>query len=46
MRAVTARSLPHKIILRKVIKVPLLVAFVSIMTVTFIAVGYPFNAII
>jgi uncharacterized protein len=46
MMAVTALSLPEMIILRKVIKLPLLVVFVSIMTVTIIAVGYLFNAII
>jgi uncharacterized membrane protein YraQ (UPF0718 family) len=46
MMAVTALSLPEMIILRKVIKIPLLVVFVSIMTVTIIAVGYLFNAII
>ena len=46
MMAVTALSLPEMIILRKVIKVPLLVVFVSIMTVTIIAVGYLFNVII
>jgi hypothetical protein len=46
MMAVTALSLPEMIILRKVIKMPLLVVFVSIMTVTIIAVGYLFNAII
>ncbi len=46
MMAVTALSLPELIILRKVIKTPLLAVFVSIMTVTIIAVGYLFNAII
>ncbi len=46
MMAVTALSLPEMIILRKVIKIPLLVVFVSIMTVTIMAVGYLFNAII
>ncbi len=46
MMAVTALSLPEMIILRKVIKVPLLVVFVSIMTITIIGVGYLFNAII
>ena len=46
MMAVTALSLPEMIILRKVIKIPLLAVFVSIMTVTIIAVGYLFNAII
>ncbi len=46
MMAVTALSLPEMIILRKVIKVPLLVVFVSIMTITIIGVGYLFNAIL
>jgi uncharacterized membrane protein YraQ (UPF0718 family) len=46
MMAVTALSLPEMIILRKVIKIPLLVVFISIMTTTIIAVGYLFNAII
>lgn len=46
MMAVTALSLPEMIILRKVIKVPLLAVFVGIMTTTIIAVGYLFNAII
>ncbi len=46
MMAVTALSLPEMIILRKVIKIPLLVVFVSIMTVTIIGVGYMFNAIL
>ena len=46
MMAVTALSLPEMIILRKVIKPPLLAVFVSIMTVTIIGVGYLFNAIL
>ena len=46
MMAVTALSLPEMIILRKVLKVKLLVVFVSIMTVTIIGVGYLFNAIL
>jgi uncharacterized membrane protein YraQ (UPF0718 family) len=46
MMAVTALSLPEMIILRKVIKLPLLAVFVGIMTVTIIAVGYLFNAIL
>ncbi len=46
MMAVTALSLPEMIILRKVIKPPLLAVFVTIMTITIIAVGYLFNAII
>lgn len=45
MMAVTALSLPEMIILRKVLKVRLLAVFVGIMTVTIIAVGYLFNAI-
>ena len=46
MMAVTALSLPEMIILRKVLKVKLLSVFVGIMTVTIIAVGYLFNAIL
>ena len=46
MMAVTALSLPELIILRKVLKVPLLAVFVGIMTVTIIGVGYLFNAIL
>ncbi|MBI5848596.1 MAG: permease [Nitrospirae bacterium] len=46
MMAVTALSLPEVIILKKVLKVPLLAVFVGIMTVTIIAVGYLFNAIL
>jgi hypothetical protein len=45
MMAVTALSLPEMIILRKVLKPELLAIFVGIMTVTIIAVGYLFNAI-
>ena len=45
MMAVTALSLPEMIILRKVLKIKLLVVFVGIMTITIIAVGYLFNAI-
>jgi uncharacterized protein len=45
MMAVTALSLPEMIILRKVLKVKLLAVFVGIMTITIIAVGYLFNAI-
>ncbi|NTU43657.1 MAG: permease, partial [Nitrospirales bacterium] len=44
--AVTALSLPEMIILRKVLKIPLLAVFAGIMTVTIIAVGYLFNAIL
>jgi uncharacterized protein len=46
MMAVTALSLPELIILRKVLKVPLLAVFVGIMTVTIMGVGYLFNAIL
>ncbi|MFZ2197096.1 MAG: permease, partial [Thermodesulfovibrionales bacterium] len=46
MMAVTALSLPEMIILRKVLKMPLLGVFVGIMTVTITAVGYIFNAIL
>jgi uncharacterized membrane protein YraQ (UPF0718 family) len=45
MMAVTALSLPEMIILRKVLKINLLAVFVAIMTVTIMAVGYLFNAI-
>ena len=46
MMAVTALSFPEMIILRKVLKLPLLGVFVGIMTVTIMAVGYLFNAIL
>jgi len=46
MMAVTALSLPEMIILRKVLKIPLLAVFVGIMAVTITAVGYLFNAIL
>jgi len=46
MMAVTALSLPELIILRKVLKVPLLAVFVGIMTVRIMSVGYLFNAIL
>ncbi len=46
MMAVTALSLPEMIILRKVLKPQMLGVFAGIMTVTIIAVGYLFNAIL
>jgi hypothetical protein len=46
MMAVTALSLPEMIILRKVLKTPLLGVFVGIMTLTIIAIGYIFNAVL
>ncbi len=46
MMAVTALSLPEMIILRKVLKVPLLGVFIGILTVSIITVGYLFNIIL
>lgn len=46
MMAVTALSLPEMIILRKVLKIPLLAVFAGIMTMTITAVGYLFNVIL
>jgi uncharacterized membrane protein YraQ (UPF0718 family) len=46
MMAVTALSLPEMIILRKVLKMPLLAVFVGIMTITITTVGYLFNALL
>ncbi|MEW6584712.1 MAG: permease [Nitrospirota bacterium] len=46
MMAVTALSFPEMIILRKVLKIPLLGVFAGIMTATIIAVGYLFNTIL
>ncbi len=45
MMAVTALSFPEMIILRKVLKPKLLAIFIGILTVSIIAVGYLFNAI-
>jgi uncharacterized membrane protein YraQ (UPF0718 family) len=46
MMAVTALSLPKTIILRKVLKMPLLAVFAGVMTITITAAGYLFNAIL
>jgi uncharacterized membrane protein YraQ (UPF0718 family) len=46
MMAVTALSLPELIILRKVLKAPMLAVFAGIMTVAIISIGYMFNALI
>jgi uncharacterized protein len=46
MMAVTALSLPEMILLRKVLKPKLLAVFIGIMTVTIIAIGYIFNAVL
>lgn len=45
MMAVTALSLPSIILLRKAVKPKLLVAFVAIVTVGIIIIGYGFNAV-
>ncbi|HDP69306.1 MAG TPA: permease [Actinobacteria bacterium] len=46
MMAVTALSLPEMIILRKVLKKPLLATFFGIVTIAIIFTGYLFNALI
>ncbi len=46
MMAVTAISLPELIILRRVMRLPLLVAFVAIVGVGILFIGYLFNALI
>ena len=46
MMAVTALSFPEMIILRKVLKIPLLGVFIGILTVAIITVGYLFNVIL
>jgi len=44
--AVTAISFPEMLILKRVLKLPLLVIFAAILTVSIIFTGYLFNAII
>jgi uncharacterized protein len=44
--AVTALSLPEMIILRKVLRPPLLILFITLMTFGIISVGYLFNGLI
>ena len=46
MMAVTAISLPELIILRRVMRLPLLVTFVAIVAGGILAIGYLFNALI
>jgi uncharacterized membrane protein YraQ (UPF0718 family) len=46
MMAVTAISLPELLILRRVMRLPLLVAFIGIVTTGILAIGYLFNALI
>jgi len=45
MMAVTALSLPELIILKKVVKVPLLALFTAYLSIAFIIVGLLFNAL-
>ena len=44
MMSVTALSLPSMIMLKKVVKLPLLVIFIGIVTVGIIVIGYLFNS--
>jgi uncharacterized membrane protein YraQ (UPF0718 family) len=44
MMAVTALSLPSMIMLKRVVKLPLMIAFVGIVTIGIILIGYIFNA--
>ena len=46
MMAVVALSLPELILLRRVLKPPLIVTFVAVTGAGIIAVGYLFNAVI
>jgi hypothetical protein len=46
MMAITAISLPEFIILKKVIKTPLIAVFATIVTTGILFVGYLFNALI
>ena len=43
MMAVTALSLPSMILLKKVVKIPLLVVFITIVTTGILVIGYTFN---
>lgn len=45
MMAVTALSLPEWVILRRVMKTRLLVAFIAVVTIGILAVGYGFNLV-
>ncbi|HZL06874.1 MAG TPA: permease, partial [Coriobacteriia bacterium] len=44
MMAVTALSLPSLVLLKRVVKVPLLATFFAIVVVGIIIIGYSFNA--
>lgn len=46
MMSVVALSLPELILLRRVLRVPLLVAFVGVVAVGIVGVGYLFNAVL
>lgn len=45
MMAVTALSLPSMILLKKVVKTPLLIVFATIVTIGIMIIGYGFNAL-
>jgi uncharacterized protein len=45
MMAVTALSLPSLIMLRRVVKMPLLVVFTGVVTIGILTIGFTFNAI-
>lgn len=45
MMAVTALSLPSLIMLKRVVKMPLLVAFTGVVTIGILTIGFTFNAI-
>jgi uncharacterized membrane protein YraQ (UPF0718 family) len=45
MMAVTALSLPSLIMLKRVVKLPLLATFTGIVTVGILTIGFTFNAI-
>jgi uncharacterized protein len=44
MMSVTALSLPSMIMLKRVVKLPLLIVFITIVTVGIIVIGYTFNS--
>jgi hypothetical protein len=46
MMSVVALSLPELILLRRVLKPPLLAAFVAVVATGIVAVGYLFNAVL
>ena len=46
MMAITAISLPEFVILKRVIKTPLIAAFATIVTIGILFVGYLFNFLI